>query len=128
MAAKTAKARKLAMLEAMDNQAIGDAADYERGREVRVYDSFSSRREIERRERFIREHRMLSPSEQWAVREGYMVNPFLHEKPTAPVWTPVDYADGTRRRFRSLEDGRAHLADAGAVRLWNPVEKKYEAV
>ena len=115
------------MLEAQVVQAVGDAADYERGREVRVYDSYSTREQIDSREQFTRERRMLTLSEQWLVRKGYMSNPFVHEKPIKPVWTPVDYTDGRRRRYRSIEEARQHLTnDVGAVRLWNPLTKEYE--
>lgn len=126
MEEKTRKARKLAMLEAKYVQAVGDAADYERGREVRVYDHLSTRDQIDRREKFVRERRMLTPIEDWCVAMGYAKNPFIHEgKHEHTVLTPVDFPDGSRRRAKTIEEAREWLRN-GATRLWNVNEKHYE--
>lgn len=72
----TAKARKLSMLEAKRVQAVGDAADYERGRFVRAYDSFSSRAEIDAYEDYVAEKKMLTPCEQMCIAMGLAENPY----------------------------------------------------
>lgn len=127
MAAKTAKARKMAMLEAKYVQEVGDSADYLAGREVRVYDSLSSRADIDRRERFVAEHRMLTPCEDWCVARGLIENPFVKQVESRKTLTlyPVDFPDGRRTRARSLAEARGMLTN-GALRLWNVEEKMYE--
>lgn len=127
MAAKTAKARKLSMLEAKAIQAVGDAADYERGREVRVYDHMSTYEEIDRRERFVRERRMLTPCEEWAVRRGYAANPFVHQRPAVKVcWCAGYREDGRKIMIRSLEEARTMLERGEIAKFWNSESHLYE--
>ena len=126
----TRKARMMQAREAAYVQAIGDAADYERGREVRVYDSFSSRAEIAKREEFVGRRRMLTPVEDWCVHMGYLQNPY--QKSATPterkaLYT-VTYRDGRRRSFKTIWDARAELARVGsdALKLWNTNNHSYE--
>lgn len=126
----TRKARMMQAREAAYVQSIGDAADYERGREVRVYDSFSSREEIARREEFVGRRRMLTPVEDWCVHMGYLENPYAKSaEPTQPktLYT-VTYKSGRRKSFHSLQDARAELARVGsdALKLWNTNNHSYE--
>ena len=126
----TRKARMMQAREAAYVQSIGDAADYERGREVRVYDSFSSREEIARREEFVGRRRMLTPVEDWCVSMGYLENPY--QKSATPterhaLYT-VTYRDGRRRSFKTIWDARAELTRVGsdALKLWNTNNHSYE--
>lgn len=126
----TRKARMMQAKEAAYVQSIGDAADYERGREVRVYDSFSTRAEVARREEFVSRRRMLTPVEDWCVSMGYLKNPY--QKTATPkerhaLYT-VTYSDGRRRSFKTIWDARAELARSGsdAVKLWNANNHSYE--
>lgn len=125
MAAKTAKARRMDIAEFKYIQSRGDAADYLAGREVRVYDHLSSRSEIDRREHFVRERRMLTPMEDWCVRRGYATNPFLHGRQANIQWTPVYYADGQKLMIRRREDALAMLERGEVVKVWDSVEKRY---
>lgn len=124
MAAKTAKARKLDMLEMRYIQSRGDCADYQRGRVMLPY-GYQCRRG-EEQTKWVYAH-ALTPMEQWAVRKGYISNPF--PLPQGPKHTgryfPVYYADGHRRMCKTLEDARTHLNDKGAVRLFDGARYEY---
>ena len=131
MAAKTAKARKLSMLEAKWVQAVGDAADYERGREVRVYDHLSTREQIDRREDFVAARRSLTPVEDWCVAMGYMKNPYVEARERAkskPRQVPcaVYFEDGRKLMVRTLDKAREMLYNGGVSKIWNSEEKCYE--
>lgn len=127
---KTRKARMMQAQEAAFVQSIGDAADYERGREVRVYDSFSSRAEVARREEFVARRRMLTPIEDWCVHMGYLQNPYAKSaepKERHALYT-VTYRDGKRRSFKTIWDAREELHRFGseALKLWNTNNHSYE--
>ena len=126
----TRKARMMQAREAAYVQSIGDAADYERGREVRVYDSFSTRAEVARREEFVGRRRMLTPVEDWCVSMGYLENPYQKSavpKERRALYT-VTYRDGRRRSFKTIWDARAELTRSGsdALKLWNTNNHSYE--
>lgn len=126
VAANTLKARKYDIQERLYVQSRGDAADLQRGRTMAFYDDMNTNGED--RQAWKYKH-MLTPCEEWAVRQGYCENPFADRpkivKRTGRMF-PVYYAGGTRRMFSSLEEARAHLSDRGAVHLFNG--KEYECI
>ena len=125
VAANTAKARKYDIQERLYVQSRGDAADLQRGRTMAFYDDMNTY--AEDRQAWVYRH-MLTPCEEWAVRQGYCEHPFADRpKPVARTGRmfPVYYSDGARRMCRSLEEARRHLNDEGAVRLFNGTGYEY---
>ena len=103
MAVKTAKARKMDMLEMREIQSHGDIADYIRGR-------------------YPRDWRKLTPMEQWAVRRGYCEDPFKDRprKSAGDKKYIVYFADGKRQVYVSLERATARfMTDDNAVKMWD---------
>lgn len=108
MAAKTAKARKMSMLEMREIQSYGDRADYRRGR-------YGTKP-------------LLTPTEQWAIRRGYIQNPMRTRKKVIkdPRKSAVYYADGKRRVFLRSEDAYENFESRNdAVKLWDGADGRY---
>ena len=125
----TRKARMMDAKEMAFIQSVGDAADYERGREVRVYDSFSTRQQVATREEFVSRRRMLTPTEEWVIRQGYGQNPFSkHASPTErKTLFTVTYRDGKRKSFKSILEARGEMdLNPNAEKLWNNNTRSYE--
>lgn len=127
MALKTQKARRMQAAEAAYVQSRGDAADYLAGRIVRVYDSFSTREQIDRREKYVREHLMLTPSEQSAVARGEMVNPYAVGISRRDTYRPatVHFQDGRTRVCYTREEAERTMRETCAVKFFDSSTGKY---
>lgn len=129
MTEKTRKAHQIDICEAQWVQSVGLVADYQRGRCVNTYNSCSTRDEIDRREEWVYKH-MLTPTEQWGVRHGYIVNPFAN-RPNRKVErdafkSAVYLADGRRKVFLTAGAAYAYFdTHNNAVKLWDGAEHKY---
>lgn len=96
MAAKSAKARKMDMVERLYVQSRGDCADIQRGRALMFYDAEACTRNPERQAEWFASH-TLTPCEEWCVRHGYARNPFEGVKPRRKTFMVAAYlADGRR--------------------------------
>lgn len=121
VAANTAKARKMDVQEAMYVQFRGDCADIQRGRRLPFYDSDNCGRDADRQTEWAIRH-TLTPCEEWAVRQGYIKNPFEEiwgrkAKSTDPV---AGYTrEGKRRIYRYLE---LAIADPTVIRVYSKGE------
>lgn len=126
VAANTLKARKYDIQERLYVQSRGDAADLQRGRTMSFYDDMNTY--VEDRQAWKYRH-LLTPCEEWAVRQGYCENPFADRpKKTRPIGRmfPVYFEGGKRVMCATLEEARVMLLTSGAVRLFNG--REYEEV
>ena len=115
MAAKSAKARKMDMVERLYVQSRGDCADIQRGRTLMFYDAEACTRNPDRQADWFAHH-TLTPCEEWCVRKGYARNPFEGIKSRKKSAMVAAYLANGRRITMTID--RA-LADPAVVRYFS---------